>query len=48
MEHQNNFNYLNISETMDINGGYIRNFGLDICTLPPPIRIDWNKILRRK
>ena len=49
MEHQNNFNYLEINEMTDINGGNINPVGPRICIYPPPtVKIDPKALLKRR
>ena len=49
MEHQNNFNYLNINEMTDINGGY-HPFGWSTGILidTVPIKISEISLLKRR
>ena len=49
MEHQNNFNYLDIDEIADINGGY-HPFGWSTGILvdPVPIKISGISLLKRR
>ena len=51
MEHQNNFNYLNINEITDINGGYNRAlnpFGSWILVDPPIPTLLGISLLKRR
>ena len=49
MEHQNNFNYLDIDEIADINGGSYHFSWMDgILVEPVPLKIPGISLLKRK